>query len=167
MLSQKASGWLLTKSTRAINTSLLKTFSAEVLCFGWIDGIRRKLDDDQTMQMISPRQAQHWVKTYKGRAAKLIEAGRMHPAGLESIEASKRSGLWNFMDDVDALIKPDDLIEALAKYPGAADYFNAFSNASQRFTLRWIKLAKKAETRANRIEKAAVLALKNKKIPGI
>jgi len=40
----------------------------ELLCFGWIDGIRRKLDDKKTMQLISPRRVQHWAKTYKDRA---------------------------------------------------------------------------------------------------
>ena len=43
----------------------------EVLCFGWIDGIRRKLDVDRTMQLIAPRQTQHWAKTYKDRVARL------------------------------------------------------------------------------------------------
>lgn len=138
----------------------------EILCFGWIDGIRRKLDENRTMQLIAPRQAQHWAKSYKDRVSKLIQEGRMQPAGLKVIEESKHSGLWNFMDDVDALIKPDDLIQALAAHPGATTYFDAFPNSSKRFVLRWIKLAKKPETRAQRIEKTAVLAAKNMKIPG-
>ena len=40
----------------------------ELICFGWIDGIRRKLDDNKTMQLISPRKVEHWAKTYKERA---------------------------------------------------------------------------------------------------
>ena len=85
----------------------------ELLCYGWIDGIRRKLDEKRTMQLISPRRKQHWAKTYKERAAKLEAEGKMQEAGRQAIERSKREGLWNFMDDVDALIKPKDLIEAL------------------------------------------------------
>ncbi|MEO1591940.1 MAG: YdeI/OmpD-associated family protein [Cyanobacteria bacterium J06632_22] len=165
--TQSDSIWLVTykKHTGAKYVSTQQILD-EVLCFGWIDGIRRKLDDDRTMQMISPRKAQHWAKSYKDRAARLIEEGRMHPAGLKSIEDGKASGLWNFMDDVDALIRPDDLVAALAAHTGAKENFDAFPDAVQRFALRWIKLAKKPETRTNRIEKTAVLAAQNKKVPG-
>ncbi|MEM6431771.1 MAG: YdeI/OmpD-associated family protein [Deinococcota bacterium] len=138
----------------------------EVLCFGWIDGIRRKLDADRTMQLISPRKSQHWAKTYKDRAERLEQEGRMHPAGRAAIETSKANGLWNFMDDVDALIKPDDLISALEARPPALTNFDTFPPASKRFVLRWIKLAKTPKTRAKRIEKTALLAAENKRIPG-
>jgi uncharacterized protein YdeI (YjbR/CyaY-like superfamily) len=138
----------------------------ELLCFGWIDGMRRKLDADRTMQLISPRQAQHWAKSYKDRAARLEREGRMEASGRAAIAASKRSGLWNFMDDVDALIQPDDLVAALKKYPPAEQNFNAFSPAVQRFALRWIKLAKQPATRARRIEQTARLAAKNERVPG-
>jgi uncharacterized protein YdeI (YjbR/CyaY-like superfamily) len=164
---RKESVWLVTykKHTGDRYVSIQEVLD-ELLCFGWIDGIRRKLDDNRTMQLIAPRQAQHWAKSYKDRAAKLQKEGRMHPAGLRAIEESKDSGLWDFMDDVDALIKPDDLVVALEAHPGATDYFDAFANSSKRFTLRWIKLAKTPATRAKRIEQAATLAAKNMKIPG-
>ena len=165
--TQSESVWLVTYKKHTGNKYVsTQEILDEVLCFGWIDGIRRKLDADRTMQLIAPRQTQHWAKTYKDRVAKLEQAGRMHPAGLKAIEESKRSGLWNFMDDVDALIKPDDLVTALAAHPGAADYFEAFPDASKRNILRWIKLAKQPATRAKRIEKTAILAAQNMKIPG-
>lgn len=81
----------------------------ELLCFGWIDGIRRKLDDKRTMQLISKRKVEHWAKSYKERVSKLITEEKMHESGLKSIEDAKLSGLWNFMDDVDNLIIPKDL----------------------------------------------------------
>jgi len=138
----------------------------ELLCFGWIDGIRRKLDADRTMQLISPRKAHHWAQSYKDRAARLEEAGKMTEAGRAAIERSKAAGLWDFMADVDALIKPDDLVEALAAYPDATRYFDAFPPASQRFVLRWIKLAKTEKTRAKRIAEIARLAAQNERLPG-
>ncbi len=137
----------------------------EILCFGWIDGIRRKLDDDRTMQLLSPRRVQHWAKSYKERAQKLIDENRMHEAGFQSIKESKNSGLWNFMDDVDALIKPDDLVEALKEKPGAEPFFDSISDSSKRWTLRWIKLAKTEKTRASRILKTAELAANGEKVP--
>jgi uncharacterized protein YdeI (YjbR/CyaY-like superfamily) len=166
--SQKKSVWLVTykKSMGDIYVSVQDILD-EVLCFGWVDGIRRKLDEHRTMQMISPRQAHHWAKSYKDRAAKLIEEGRMHLAGLEAIAESKRSGLWDFMDDVDALIMPGDLIEALKTRPLAYENFAMFNPSSKRNMLRWIKLAKSPETRVKRIQKTVDLAAQNKKVKGM
>ncbi|MEM7110087.1 MAG: YdeI/OmpD-associated family protein, partial [Bacteroidota bacterium] len=129
-------------------------------------GIRRKLDDKRTMQLISPRKTQHWAKTYKDRADHLIESGKMHAAGLKAIATSKKNGLWNFMDDVDQLIIPPDLVQALDKYPEASLFFEGINASSKRFVLRWIKLAKTEKTRTKRIEQTALLASKRQKIPG-
>ena len=138
----------------------------ELLCFGWIDGIRRKLDADRTMQLISPRKAQHWAKTYKDRVAKLTEAGRMHESGLASVALSKASGMWNFMDDVDRLIVPEDLRAALDDMPEAAGFFDALDDSSKRFVLRWLKLTKTDATRHMRISKLVQLSAKGEKLPG-
>lgn len=138
----------------------------ELICFGWIDGIRRKLDDRKTMQLISQRKVEHWAKTYKERAEKLIDEGKMHESGLKAIDISKSNGLWNFMDDVDNLIVPEDLSEDLSKLDGAAEFFNSINPSSKRFVLRWIKLAKTEKTRKNRIKKLAKLSAKEEKLPG-
>ncbi|MEO1053355.1 MAG: YdeI/OmpD-associated family protein [Bacteroidota bacterium] len=138
----------------------------ELLCFGWIDGIRRKLDEHRTMQLISPRKVEHWARSYKERAARLIKEGRMHESGFKSIEVSKSSGLWDFMNDVDNLITPEDLSIALSKLEGASEFFDAINDSSKRFVLRWIKLAKTEKTRKNRIEKIANLSAKGEKLPG-
>jgi len=138
----------------------------ELICFGWIDGIRRKLDDTRTMQLISPRRVQHWAKSYKDRAKKLVEEGKMHQAGLDSIQQGKESGLWNFMDDVDNLVVPEDLQAALNQLKGAADFFDQINDSSKRFVLRWLKLAKTEKTRKNRLEKIAKLSAAGKKLPG-
>ena len=138
----------------------------ELLCFGWIDGIRRKLDEERTMQLITPRRVEHWTKTYKERAARLIEKGKMEEPGQQSIEASKRNGLWNFMDDVDALIVPPDLQTALELVEGASDFFAGINPSSKRNTLRWIKLAKTDKTRNKRIVEIARLSGKGEKLKG-
>ena len=138
----------------------------ELICFGWIDGIRRKLDEKRTMQLISPRRAEHWAKSYKDRAERLIKEDRLHESGYKSIERSKVKGLWDFMDDVDNLIIPEDLSIALSKIEGAYDFFHSINNSSKRFVLRWIKLAKTAKTRNRRIMKIAELSGKRNKLPG-
>jgi len=165
--SQKESIWLVTykKSEKGKYVSRDDVLD-ELICFGWIDGIRRKLDHTRTMQLISPRKVQHWAQTYKDRAQKLIEEGKMHQSGLDSIKAGKESGLWNFMDDVDQLITPQDLSGALSKLEGATDFFQNINDSSKRFVLRWIKLAKTEKTRTNRIAKIALLSSKGEKLPG-
>jgi uncharacterized protein YdeI (YjbR/CyaY-like superfamily) len=165
--SQTHSVWLVTykKSSPDKYVSTSEVLD-ELLCFGWIDGIRRKLDEHRTMQLISPRKVEHWAKTYKDRAAKLIEEGKMQEAGYRSIELSKQNGLWDFMDDVDNLVVPVDLEETLKKYKGATEFFYAINDSSKRFVLRYIKLAKTEKTRVSRIEQIVALASKGEKLKG-
>ena len=164
---QETSVWLVTykKSEKEKYVSREEVLD-ELLCFGWIDGIRRKRDEKTSMQLIAPRKAQHWAKSYKERAAKLMEEGKMHAAGQASIDRGKASGLWHFMDDVDALILPEDLKSALKALPPAATFFNSINPSSKRFVLRWIKLAKTEKTRKSRILKVAQLSAKGEKLPG-
>lgn len=165
--SHTQSVWLVTykKSSpdKYVSTSEILD---ELLCFGWIDGIRRKLDEHKTMQLISKRKVEHWAKSYKDRAAKLIEQGKMQEAGYRSIELSKQNGLWDFMEDVDNLVVPVDLQESLKKYEGATTFFYAINDSSKRFVLRYIKLAKTEKTRVSRIEQIAALASKGVKLKG-
>ena len=137
----------------------------ELLCFGWIDGVRRKLDGDRTMQLIGPRRTQHWAKSYKDRAARLIDEKRMQPAGLRAIRTSKSNGLWRFMDDVDALSVPDDLRKALDACPMAAEWFDAAAPSYRRNVLRWIKLAKTPKTRTKRVIDTVNASARGAKIP--
>ena len=164
---QEASIWLVTYKKEVpdkyISTSQVLD---ELLCFGWIDGIRRKLDDTRTMQLIAPRKTQHWTKTYKDRAQKLIDQKLMQPAGYASIEAGKQSGLWHFMDDVDALIIPADLEKALKAKFQAFDFFVNINPSSKRFVLRWLKLSKTEKTRLKRIEQLVTLSAKGEKLKG-
>jgi uncharacterized protein YdeI (YjbR/CyaY-like superfamily) len=165
--TQKQSVWLVTyKITEKEKYVSTQEVLDELLCFGWIDGLRRKLNEQKTMQLIAPRKVQHWTKTYKDRFAKLEKEGRMTDAGRQAVVASKQNGLWNFMNDVDALIKPADFVQCLEANPPAMIYFDAFGAASKRFMLRHIKIAKTAATRAKRILEITLLAKQNKKLPG-
>lgn len=165
--TQKESVWLVSFK-KTVPDKYLSTSQVldELLCFGWIDGIRKKLDEHKTMQLISPRKVEHWAKSYKDRAAKLIEEGKMKEAGFRSIELSKDNGLWVFMEDVDNLVVPEDLQKALQKYDGATEFFYAINDSSKRFVLRYIKLAKTEKTRVSRIEQIVALASKGEKLKG-
>lgn len=164
---QRESVWLVTYKKSEVGKYVSREeVLDELLCFGWIDGIRRKLDETRTMQLIAPRKAQHWAKTYKDRAQKLMDENRMHEAGFQSIQSGKESGLWNFMDDVDNLVIPDDLNAVLQQLEGAKGFFDQINDSSKRFVLRWIKLAKTQKTRMNRINKIAHLSSIGEKLPG-
>jgi uncharacterized protein YdeI (YjbR/CyaY-like superfamily) len=165
--TQQESIWLVTykKEIKDKYVSVQEILD-ELLCFGWIDGVRRKLDEQKTMQLISPRRVQHWTKTYKDRYAKLEKQGLIMEAGKQSVLVSKQKGLWDFMDDVDALIKPKDFIKCLEDHPPALQNFDAINTSSKRFMLRYIKIAKTATTRAKRIIEVSLLAKDGKKLKG-
>lgn len=163
---QADSVWLVTfkKSSGAKYVSTGEVLD-ELVAFGWIDGIRQKVDDERTMQLISPRRTKPWAKSYKDRAERLIAEGRMSESGQASVDEAKASGAWDAMNEVDALVIPDDLNEALTHSPPALDNFLAFPPSTRRNILRWIALAKKAETRTNRIARIATDARANVRTP--
>ena len=134
----------------------------EALCFGWIDSLPRKLDQERTMLLISPRRPKSpWSKLNKDRVTEMLEQNLMTPAGLEKIEQAKADGSWSFLDDVEALMIPDDLATALEANSQAKTYFEAFSPSSKKGILQWIKSAKQAMTREKRIRKTVELAAQN------
>lgn len=164
--SQTESIWLVTYKKHICDKYVSKDeILDQILCFGWIDGIRRKLDDDRTMQLIGPRRVQHWAQSYKDRAARLIAQGLMHSAGLEAITESKRKGLWDAMDDVDCLTIPPDLAGELSKHEGSTERFVGFAPSYRRNVLRFIKLAKTPPIRAKRIAKVVEATIRNEKLP--
>lgn len=161
--TQSESIWLVTYK-KAIAEYYLDYDSIveECLCFGWVDSLTRAKDEHRSMLLLAPRKdTSAWSGSNKRRVKKLLEAGLMEPPGMAKIDAAKANGMWEFLDDVEALITPPDLAEALARYPDAARYFEAFPRSPKRGILEWIKQAKKPETRAKRIEETARLAQNN------
>lgn len=131
----------------------------EALCWGWIDSLPRKLDDDRSMLLLSPRKkGSAWSAVNKAKVARLMAAGRMQVAGLAKIAAAKADGSWDRLNAVDALKIPDDLAQVLAGAGSAADNFAAFSPSSRRGILEWIQQARRPETRARRVAETARLA---------
>ena len=132
----------------------------EALCFGWIDSLPRRLDSDRTMLLLSPRKSKSgWSGLNKRRVAKLLAHGLMMPAGLAKVEQAKADGSWIFLDDVEALIIPDDLAAALADNAAAKETFEGFSPSVKKGILQWIKMAKRSQTRQQRIKRTVERAL--------
>ena len=164
--AQNESVWMVRfkKSVPAKYVDRLDTIDL-LLCFGWVDGLARKLDDDRTMQLISRRRQQAWAQSYKDRAERLMETGRMRPAGLAAISESQMLGLWDAYAESDALIVPDDLKAALANRPPAEAYFGAAAPSYRRNVLRWISSAKQEATRQKRIELTVSFSARDEKVP--
>lgn len=134
----------------------------EALCFGWIDSLPRKLDEMRSMLLLSPRKpGSAWSKANKERVERMIVAGLMTPAGLRKVDTAKQDGAWDMLNDVVAMVVPNDLTDALEATPSAQQCFDAFPPSSKRAILEWIKQAKRPETRARRINETARLAAKN------
>ena len=123
------------------------------LCWGWIDGQKKGLDDQHFLQRFTPRRARSiWSKINIGKVAALIDAGRMQPAGQAQIDAAKADGRWDkAYDGARTSTVPDDLQAALDASPQAKAFF-ATINASNRYAVLWrVQTAVKPQTRANRI----------------
>jgi uncharacterized protein YdeI (YjbR/CyaY-like superfamily) len=162
--TQKESIWLVTFKKEITDKYVsVDEILDELVCFGWIDGIRRKVDEERTMQLISPRKVQYWTRTYKDRFAKLESEGRMTNAGRLSVEISKKAGLWDFMDDVDKILIPDDLVDSLNE-KGLTQTFEALSTSYKRNLLRYIKIAKISSTRQKRIDQIVESVARGEKI---
>jgi uncharacterized protein YdeI (YjbR/CyaY-like superfamily) len=136
----------------------------EALCFGWVDSVPRKFDDERSKLLFTPRKPKSvWSKLNKTRIERLIENGLMTEIGLAKIEAAKRDGSWNALDDSDNLKIPSDLAKEFKSATEAAKNFNAFSDSVKRTILAWIGSAKRAETRNARIVKTVEMAKRNKR----
>jgi uncharacterized protein YdeI (YjbR/CyaY-like superfamily) len=125
------------------------------LCFGWIDGQKRPLDDDYWLQRFTPRKPRgKWSKINRGKAEALIAAGRMRPTGLREVEAAKADGRWDAAyEGQSTATVPDDLRQALDADADAAAFFATLDRGNRYAILYRVQEAKKPETRAARIAK--------------
>lgn len=131
----------------------------EALCFGWIDGIRRSLDDDRYMHRFTPRRANsRWSPSNRRRVEALMASGQMTKAGLKAVDAAKQNGQWATA----ATSRPDysmprELREALKKNRKAGKFFKLLAPSYQRQYVAWIASARRAETRKRRIGEAMTM----------
>ncbi len=125
----------------------------ELLCFGWIDCRSKRVDDDRTSLMITHRRAgSGWSAINKRRVEELVAGGRLLPAGIAAVERAKADDSWTLYDDIEALVEPPDLSAALDAQPEARATYDAFGKSQKKRILWWLKSAKRAPTRQNRLE---------------
>ncbi len=133
----------------------------EALCFGWIDGQVRRRDEGTYRQRFTPRRPRSaWSKRNVELTERLLAEGRMRPAGLAAIERAREDGSWQSAYAGSATIEvPDDLRAALGQQPRAAAMFERLTSQNRYAILYRLATAKRAETRARRLEQyVAMLA---------
>jgi uncharacterized protein YdeI (YjbR/CyaY-like superfamily) len=124
----------------------------EALSFGWIDGIRKSVDDESYTIRFTPRRPRSiWSEVNVKRARELIEMGRMHPAGLKVFEerVQERSGIYAYENQRRELA--DSYLGTLKANKKAWEFFRAQPPGYQRTVGHWVMSAKKEETRAKRL----------------
>jgi uncharacterized protein YdeI (YjbR/CyaY-like superfamily) len=146
--------WLMiAKKGSALESVTYDEAVDEALCFGWIDGQRAKHDSDYFLQRFTPRTKRSpWSKINTERVTRLMNAKRMHPAGVREVEAAKNDGRWDaaYAGQASAVV-PEDLERALAASPVAAAAFAELDSRNRYAILYRIGAVKKAETRAKKI----------------
>ncbi len=155
--------WLVTWKKRTPDKYVsYEELVRELLCFGWIDSTARRLDEDRSQLMITPRKRHSaWSRPNKIRVAELMDAGMMRPAGLAAVALAQETGTWAALDDVDNLIEPGALTEALDANPAARRHWDGFPPTARRAILQWISQAKRESTCATRIAETVRLAADN------
>jgi len=142
--AKQASGIASVSHAEALETAL---------CYGWIDGQTKRLDESHWLQKFTPRRPNSiWSQVNRQKTLDLIERGLMHPAGHTAIERAKANGRWEAAYEAQSKAAiPPDLQAALDDSPKAAAFFKTLSSQNRYAILFRLQTAKKPETRASRL----------------
>lgn len=159
--------WLvfLKKHTEKTNLSYNDAVE-EALCFGWIDGVKRSIDEDRYTHRFTPRKPDSkWSKSNKKRAQRMLEAGQMAVAGNEAIERAKANGSWaNPVVSDTRFPVPPELDARLQGNKKAATFFASLAPSYKRQYIAWIEAAKRSGTRKRRLDETIELLEKGEKL---
>jgi uncharacterized protein YdeI (YjbR/CyaY-like superfamily) len=139
----------------------------EALCFGWIDGIRKRIDDERYMNRFTPRRrGSSWSAVNIRRVQELTRQGRMHPAGLKAFEARRedRSGIYSYEQRHTATFSPD-FEKRFREKKKAWTAFEARPPSYRQAAIRWVMTAKKEETRERRLAQLIEASAAGRTVP--
>ena len=136
----------------------------EVLCWGWIDGIKKSIDEHAYLQRITPRKAQSsWSKRNVQHVERLMTQGRMQEAGLIHVRAAQADGRWDNAYSTSEMAVPADFIAELEKHSTAKQFFNTLTKANRFVIAYGLSSAKRATTRQNRFDKYLAMLQREEK----
>ncbi|HVL70038.1 MAG TPA: YdeI/OmpD-associated family protein [Vicinamibacterales bacterium] len=125
----------------------------EALCFGWIDGVRKRFDEESYVQRFTPRQAKsYWSAVNTKRVEELKKAGRMHPAGLAAFERRDKGAPARYSFERAAAALGAEHERRFRTDAKAWAYFEAQAPWYRRVAVHWVTSAKRPETRERRLE---------------
>lgn len=137
----------------------------ETLCWGWIDGIKKSLDDQAYLQRITPRKIRsNWSKTNTKHVERLIIEGRMQEPGLAQVRAAKADGRWeNAYAPASEMTVPADFLAAVKGKPKAKRFYETLTKSNRYVIAYGLETAKKPETRQRRFEKFMDMLIREEK----
>ncbi len=148
------------KSTLSYNDAV-----EEALCFGWIDGVKRSIDDERYMHRFSPRKADSkWSKLNKKRTERMLKDGKMMGAGRRAMQTAKRNGRWAEATQKIEFSMPPEFAARLERNKKAATFFETLAPSYQRQYIGWIITAKRQDTRERRLDEAIKLLQRGDKL---
>jgi uncharacterized protein YdeI (YjbR/CyaY-like superfamily) len=136
----------------------------EILCWGWIDGVKKSIDDQAYLQRITPRTARsNWSKRNTEHVERLISEDRIKEAGLVHVRAAKADGRWENAYVVSEMEVPADFLAALENKPRVKLFFETLNKSSRYVIAYGLTSAKKPETRQRRFEKFIDMLVREEK----
>jgi uncharacterized protein YdeI (YjbR/CyaY-like superfamily) len=159
--------WLKLAKTATGIKSVSYAEAVEVaLCYGWIDGQTKGYDESWWLQKFTPRGVKSiWSKINREKAQALIKNGQMKPAGLKAVESARQDGRWDAAyDSPSGATVPDDFQAELDRNAKAKAFFATLNSQNRYAILHRLQTAKKAETRAKRIQQFIRMLEKNEKL---
>lgn len=165
--SEATEAWVkLAKKASGIKSVTYAEAVEAALCYGWIDGQSKGLDEDWHLQRFTPRRARsNWSKINRAKAEALIERGEMRPTGLREVERAQADGRWDAAyDSPSTATVPDDLRRELDGNDAAREFFATLDSTNRYAILYRIQEAKRPETRARRIAKFVAMLSRREKI---
>jgi uncharacterized protein YdeI (YjbR/CyaY-like superfamily) len=144
--------WLIfPKKTDGVNFAWSEVVDV-LLCYGWIDSLPRKVDEQYTSIRISPRNPKsNWSKINKDKIAKLESQGLMQINGKKMVEIAKQTGTWSALDDVENLVLPTDMEQYLATH-NLQEKWNTKGRSFKRGFLETLLNSKRPETRLKKMQ---------------
>jgi uncharacterized protein YdeI (YjbR/CyaY-like superfamily) len=137
----------------------------EALCFGWIDGVRRRIDDDRYCIRFTPRRPRsRWSRVNVERVAELTAEGRMRPAGLAAFAARTDEGTYSYEQQRDAALDPERE-RRLRADAGAWAFFSAQPPWYRRAAVHWVMSAKRKPTRDRRLAQLIECSAAGRPVP--
>jgi uncharacterized protein YdeI (YjbR/CyaY-like superfamily) len=137
----------------------------QALCFGWIDGIRRSINDESYCIRFTPRKSTSiWSTININKVETMIKQGLMQPAGIEAYKKRKveKSAVYSFENENKKL--PDSFENKFRKNAEAWNFFSSQAPSYQKTKIHWVLSAKQDETKLKRLEKLIEASQENNKL---